>query len=97
RRDPVTKLYLRLSRELEKIGLARVQGEGPLNYRDRVAAAKPELAQLMGELTALYVELNYGGKRSTDAQLKPRLKEFRQLLNRLRLHLTPLARLQQRA
>ena len=95
--DPVTKLYLKVSRELEKIGLARLRGEGPLNYRDRVAAANPELAGVMGELTALYVELNYRGKRRTDAQLKQQLQAFRRLLNRLRLNLTPLARLQQRA
>jgi hypothetical protein len=94
--DPVTKLYLRVSRELEKIGLARLRGEGPLNYRDRVVAAKPELAGVMGELTALYVELNYRGKRSTEAQMKQQLKVFRRLLNRLRLNLTPLARMQQR-
>ena len=94
--DPLTKLYLRVSRELGKIGLARLRGEGPLNYRDRVVAAKPELAGVMGELTALYVELNYRGKRSTEAQMKQQLKVFRRLLNRLRLNLTPLARMQQR-
>ena len=97
RHDPVTKLYLKVSRELEKIGLARLRGEGPLNYRDRVAAAKPQLAGVMGELTALYVELNYRGKRRTDAQLKQQLQAFRRLLNRLQLNLTPLVRLQQRA
>ena len=95
RHDPVTKLYLRVSRELEKIGLARLRGEGPLNYRDRVAAAKPELAGVMGELTALYVELNYRSKRRTEAQMKQQLKAFRRLLGRLRLNLSPLARLQQ--
>lgn len=95
--DPVTKLYLRVNKELEKVDLGRMLGEGPLSYCDRVTAARPDLAGVMQQLTELYVELSYCSKPATAEQLKHQLQEFRQLLNRLKLNLSPLARRRQRA
>jgi transglutaminase-like putative cysteine protease len=96
RHDPVTKLYLRVNKELEKVGLGRMQGEGPLSYCDRVTAARPDLVTVMQPLTELYVALSYCPAPATGEQLKQQLKEFKQLLNRLKLNLTPLARMRQR-
>lgn len=92
---PVNKLYLQVCQELEKAGLARQQWEGPLNYRDRVIAARPELTEVMVELTELYVDLLYRGKSPSAEQLKRELKHLKAVSYQLRLKLSPLARLRQ--
>ncbi len=56
--SPVVKAYQGVGRELEKIDLGRRQGEGPLDYRDRVIDARPELKELMTQLTELYISLS---------------------------------------
>ena len=61
-RDPVARLYLRVCREFDKIGLGRKPGEGPLSYRDRIVDARPELTELIEELTDFYIALNYRRK-----------------------------------
>ena len=86
--DPVNRVYARLSRELDKIGLPRQSGEGPYSYRDRVVAARPELKEPMGTLTELYVELSY---RQYD-EPADKLRQFKKQLLQLRLRLSPLTR-----
>lgn len=86
--DPVNRVYARLSRELDKIGLPRQSGEGPYSYRDRVVAARPELKEPMGTLTELYVELSY---RQFD-EPADKLRQFKKQLLQLRLRLSPLTR-----
>jgi hypothetical protein len=49
-----------LCRRLARRDLARESHEGPNNYLMRVAAARPELAQVLHEIRILYVSLRYG-------------------------------------
>jgi len=96
KRDPVNKLYRRIGDELERVGLGRKKGEGPVDYCERVSAARPELAELMVELTELYMEINYYGKQFTADENKRQLQTLKSMLNQLRFKLTPLARLRKR-
>lgn len=59
RHDKATRLYLSISDNLRQHGLARERGEGPRDYAQRVALARPDLAVSMRELTELYMQLNY--------------------------------------
>ncbi len=59
KRGSVVSLYIKMSRDLEKIGLGRIKGEGPITYRDRVIAARPDLRDIMMQVTCLYVEISY--------------------------------------
>lgn len=90
---PLNKLYLMVCQELAKVQLQRHSGEGPIAYRDRVCAARPDLREPMFELTELYVNLSYQVKSPKEEQLKAELKRFRNIFARLKLSLGPLARL----
>ena len=90
-RKPVVKLYVSLSKELEKVGLPRERGEGPLHYRDRVIAARPELSEIMTELTDLYVGLSYVDRDGLDSASKDQLKHLKSMLNQLRFKVSPLS------
>lgn len=97
KQDPVLKLYQAVSRELEKIGLERQCGEGPISYRDRVIAARPELEETMQELTRLYVAMNYGVSNPHPSMLKRSLRQLEDRLRDLRSQLSPLSTLGRRA
>ncbi|MES2593984.1 MAG: transglutaminaseTgpA domain-containing protein [Verrucomicrobiota bacterium] len=60
-RDPWLRLWLQLCRKLERLGApARKPSEGPLNYAERVAKAKPGLASQVRSLAREYAETRYG-------------------------------------
>ena len=59
--DPAARAWLRLGRRLARVGLARRPHEGPLDYAERVAAARPALAKPMRRLAREYARLRYGG------------------------------------
>ena len=90
--SPIVKAYLNIGKELEKVGLRRRQGEGPLDYCDRVVRARPELEGVMTELTALYISLSYRSNSPDSEQQKRELKDLKAALNQLRFKLSPLAR-----
>lgn len=92
-RDPVQRLYEQLGRELGKIDLARQRGEAPLHYRDRVIAARPDLAELMTELTELYMEINYRHAELSMQRRRQLTGSLKSVLNQLRFKLLPMARL----
>ena len=60
RLDPTLRTWNRLSRKLARLGLARKDWEGPADYVQRVALARPELAQSLSAIAALYIDLRYG-------------------------------------
>lgn len=70
--DPTVRAWNRLSRKLARIGLARSDWEGPMDYSHRVALARPELAQAMRAIAALYIEQRYGRSGGKDARQKMR-------------------------
>lgn len=73
------------------MGLPRERGEGPLHYRDRVIAARPELSEIMTELTDLYVGLSYVDRGGLDSASKDQLKQLKSMLNQLRFKVSPLS------
>ncbi len=88
--DPVDQLYLSLTTELNKIGLARKTGEGSVDYRNRLVAARPELAGIMNDFTALYVAINYEALLKDEHIARKQLKALQQQLSNLRAVLSPL-------
>ncbi len=60
--DAVQVAWLKLCRKLEKAGLPRAAHEGAVDYAQRVAIARPELAATLHDLAARYVSLRYEGK-----------------------------------
>ncbi|OFZ66003.1 MAG: hypothetical protein A2V79_03160 [Betaproteobacteria bacterium RBG_16_56_24] len=66
--DKVQTAWLRLCRKLAKAGLPRAAHEGAQDYAARIAAARPELADLMHGLAARYSALRYGKAQDEHAQ-----------------------------
>ncbi|CAN0492239.1 unnamed protein product [Discosporangium mesarthrocarpum] len=96
-RDPVNRLYRQVAGELDKIGLGRRRGEGPVDYCQRVVAAKPELAESMQELTRLYLEINYRHRQLPAEQRKELVVALKKAVGQLRRKLLPVTRLRRQA
>jgi hypothetical protein len=58
--DQLGHRYAELQRRLARAGWARKIHEGPLAYAERVASARPDLADELQHLCAVYAELRYG-------------------------------------
>lgn len=78
-RDPVVVAWLAFSRKLAAVGLARDDGEGPLDYARRIANLRPPLAEPAMAVAELYARLRYGPSRDAAgvAELARRVREFR--------------------
>ncbi|MFZ5723373.1 MAG: transglutaminase TgpA family protein [Pseudomonadota bacterium] len=74
--DPVLREYQRFCRAWGERGHARRDGEGPLDYGERLRAADPRRAVAVTRFLALYVQLAYGGT-TVDAPALRRLREAR--------------------
>ncbi|HMV52084.1 MAG TPA: DUF3488 and transglutaminase-like domain-containing protein [Rhodocyclaceae bacterium] len=59
--DPLQRAWNRLSQRLAPAGLERKPWEGPLAYADRVASARPALADTMRDIANDYAGLRYRG------------------------------------
>lgn len=59
-RDPVVRAWLLCCARLARRGLARGPHEGPLDFAERVAASRPELAGSILEIARRYAALRYG-------------------------------------
>lgn len=70
--DPVQRAWNRLSRRLARIGLARQAWEGPADYTQRVAQARPELSPALAAIAGLYIDLRYGKLAGKEARRKLR-------------------------
>jgi transglutaminase-like putative cysteine protease len=78
RQDPASRLYARFCRKLERLGIAREPSEGPAAFARRAAAARPDLAGTIGEITQLYVGLRYGrATAETLSALRQCVRRFR--------------------
>ncbi|MDY0006862.1 MAG: DUF3488 and transglutaminase-like domain-containing protein [Spongiibacteraceae bacterium] len=60
RRDPLVRIYRRYCDKLATVGLRRAPHEGPDDFARRVAAQRPDLADISNEIVARYIELRYG-------------------------------------
>lgn len=59
-RDPVMRAYGRFRARLARRGVVDDPAEGPLAFAARARAARPELADAIDAITALYVDMRYG-------------------------------------
>lgn len=74
----VDQQYLRFCQMLSKQGLARMPGEGPQAYCERLGQARPSLAQAAKRVTELYLQLNYADDTpAKTAALKKAVSAFR--------------------
>jgi transglutaminase-like putative cysteine protease len=60
--DPVVRAWEQFSRVMARIGLARRPREGPADYRDRIIAARPDLAPEITAIVNQYARLRYGAQ-----------------------------------
>ena len=58
--DQAQRLFLQFCRKLEKAGVVRADHEGPGDFAARAAAALPQHAAAVRDITARYVALRYG-------------------------------------
>ncbi len=74
--DPAQRAWERMSRKLRRQGLARKTWEGPLDYAERVALARPGLAREVRALAQLYIAARYAVPPKPDAlrQLQQRVR-----------------------
>ncbi|TAN83538.1 MAG: DUF3488 domain-containing protein [Gallionella sp.] len=75
--DKVQKAWLKLCRKLAEAGLPRAAHEGAQDYAQRVAAARPDLADAIRDLAARYSALRYGAAQDEQAQ-----REFARLIQK---------------
>jgi protein-glutamine gamma-glutamyltransferase len=66
--DKVQAAWLKLCHKLAKAGLPRSAHEGAIDYANRVAIARPELAHKMRDLAKRYSALRYGKIQSDSAK-----------------------------
>jgi transglutaminase-like putative cysteine protease len=77
--NPVARIYWRFCARLARRGLVRGIQEGPLDFAERVARSRPELAVPVREISQLYAVLRYGPVASTVeiGQLQQLVRQFR--------------------
>jgi transglutaminase-like putative cysteine protease len=78
--DKVLAAWLKLCRRLAKAGLPRAAHEGAIDYAERIAAARPELADDLHELAVRFNALRYGAHLDEQAR-----QEFLQLTAALKI------------
>lgn len=79
-RDPVQHVYEQLCRKFAKADLPRLPHEGPSDYLNRLATAKPKIARDLSEAREIYVGLRYGpSPKPSD------LSRFKFIVNQLSL------------
>ncbi len=66
--DKVQVAWLKLCRKLAKAGLPRSAHEGALDYANRIAIARPQLAHKIRDLARRYSALRYGKIQSDSAK-----------------------------
>ena len=64
--DAVQAAWLKICRKLGKAGWPRAPHEGAMDYADRIAAARPDLAADIYDIAARYASLRYGGEPEKD-------------------------------
>jgi transglutaminase-like putative cysteine protease len=78
--DKVQAAWLKLCRKLARAGLPRAAHEGAQDYAARVAAARPELADIIHDLAVRYCDLRYGAVKNERSQ-----REFLQRTTALKI------------
>ena len=74
---PEVRLYARFCHRLARIGLPRAAHEGPVEYAERVAATRRDLALEVRDIAQRFALLRYGGATGGLATLRERVRAFR--------------------
>jgi hypothetical protein len=77
--DPLVRLYLRFCLKLERLGIQRLRWEGPVHFQHRAVERFPKKAEVIEQVTDLFVHLRYGRLAVT----KERLKQLKRHIRRL--------------
>ena len=77
RGGPATRAYADFCRRLARIGFAREAHEGPLEYAERIAHARADLAPAVRDISRLYSLLRYADAPSGTEALRQRVRAFR--------------------
>lgn len=77
---PEIILYLRFCADLASRGCARMPGETPLHYFERVSRLNPQWANDMGNITRIFTELAF----SSEANNPQKLQQLRRSIRRFR-------------
>ena len=76
--DPVKRAYLGFCAKLARKGLLRHPAEGPLDYANRICAARPDIAAAVNRIIGIYVALRYAGSDDPAAvrELQRQVEQF---------------------
>ncbi|OQW93488.1 MAG: hypothetical protein BWK79_10845 [Beggiatoa sp. IS2] len=75
--DMAQHYYLRFCHKLTSYpDLSRRPSEGPFTYANRVSVTHPDLAEVVQQITQLYVEIRYGEQSQRLTQLRAAVKQF---------------------
>lgn len=77
RRTPAARAYARFCRRLAGVGLARAPHEGPLEFAERIAVARPDLAIKARHIAELYAVVHYGDRSAAQRALTLAVRDFR--------------------
>jgi transglutaminase-like putative cysteine protease len=75
--EPARRAYDRFCRKMARAGVAREAAEGPRDFAQRAAAARPDLAETVDAVINDYVQLRYGRPNGDKALLKGLEREVR--------------------
>jgi transglutaminase-like putative cysteine protease len=75
--SPAVRLYVRYCARLARIGLPRAAHEGPLEYAERVAVARRDLALEVRAIAQRFALLRYADAPDGLADLRARVRAFR--------------------
>lgn len=81
--DPAEQLYLAFCAKLARRGLARLRGEAPRAFCQRVAAADPALGRWAGNFTEGFEQLAYAGSALDTSARRARLRQLGQQLQKM--------------
>ncbi len=70
-RDPAVRAYRKFQKKLARAGIERAQGEGPLDFAERIVRARPDLSAEVLRITDIYVSVRYA-REGGDARMLSR-------------------------
>jgi transglutaminase-like putative cysteine protease len=76
-RDEAARLYARFTARLARLGLRREATEGAQDFARRVAIERPDLAQAVERISALYERARYAGDPRALSALAEAMRRFR--------------------
>jgi transglutaminase-like putative cysteine protease len=75
--DEASRQYQRFCSKLSRAGITRAAHEGPSDFCRRAARLRPDLAEVLDQVSRLYVEARYAGQPAALGRLARAVREFR--------------------